>query len=120
METCEDRRVALFGSRRWAFITNHGRVLLAVARNPELRVSEIAAAAQITERYAYQVLSDLQQAGYLRRRRRGRCNYYVIDTNSALGDPMRRDQSLRELLLLVAGDDRDDLLTALDPGPRSD
>jgi len=38
-------------------------VLLAVARDPDLRVREIAEAAGITERYAYRVLRDLQTAG---------------------------------------------------------
>jgi DNA-binding IclR family transcriptional regulator len=53
-------------------------VLLAVARDPDLRVREIAEAAEITERYAYRVLSDLQKAGYVHRDRRGRCNRYRV------------------------------------------
>ena len=49
-------------SRGWTFITNHAQVLLAVAQQPDVRVREIAAAADITERYAYQMLRDLQDA----------------------------------------------------------
>src|SRR5438034_6729387 len=39
--------------RGWTFITNHAQVLLAIAHRPQLRVAEIAEAAEITERYAY-------------------------------------------------------------------
>jgi DNA-binding IclR family transcriptional regulator len=89
-----------FPTREWTFITTHAQVLLAVARDPELRVREIAKAAEITERYAYQVLSDLQEAGYVHRRRRGRCNRYRVNPDLTLGDPVVEEQSIRGLLRL--------------------
>jgi len=76
-------------------------VLLAVAQQPNVRVTEIAAAADITERYAYQMLRDLQDAGYVERRREGRCNLYRINRDLVIGDPVVEEQSLRELLGLV-------------------
>ncbi|SRR6266487_105633 len=88
-------------SRGWTFITNHAQVLLAVAQQPNVRVTEIAAAADITERYAYQMLRDLQDAGYVERRREGRCNLYRINRDLVIGDPVVEEQSLRELLGLV-------------------
>jgi DNA-binding IclR family transcriptional regulator len=87
-------------------VTNHAQVLLAVARDPEARVSDIAAAVQITERYAYRLLSDLQTAGYVRRSRRGRRNHYRIDGDRVLGDPVVEHQSLRELLRLIDRSER--------------
>jgi hypothetical protein len=39
-------------SRPSTSLTSHGQVLLAVARNPELRVRELQRGCQITERYA--------------------------------------------------------------------
>ncbi len=88
-------------ARGWTFITNHAQVLLAVAQEPDLRVREIATAAGITERYAYRMLRDLQNAGYVERRREGRCNVYRIHPELAIGDPVVEEQSLRELLRLV-------------------
>lgn len=85
-------------TRGWTFITNHGQVLLAVAHKPDRRVREIAAAAGITERYAYRMLRDLQSGGYVERRRVGRCNVYRIHSELAIGDPLVEEQSLRELL----------------------
>jgi DNA-binding IclR family transcriptional regulator len=88
--------------RAWSFLTGHARVLLAVARDPNLRVKEIAEAAGITERYAYRVLSDLQTAGYVHRGRRGRCNHYRLDPDLALGDSVVKAQSTRALLRLTS------------------
>jgi DNA-binding IclR family transcriptional regulator len=76
-------------------------VLLAVAQRPDVRVREIAAAAGITERYAYRMLRDLQNAGYVERRRDGRCNLYRIHPELAIGDPVVEERTLRELLQLI-------------------
>ncbi len=37
--------------RSWTFLTSHARVLLIISRNPEIRVRDIAALADITEAY---------------------------------------------------------------------
>src|SRR5947209_14895498 len=100
--------------RGWTFITNHAQVLLAVAQQPDVRVREIAAAADITERYAYQMLRDLQNAGYVERRREGRCNLYRINRDLAIGDPVVEEQSLRNLLRLIGTRESDEVQGALD------
>ena len=89
-------------ARVWTFITNHAQVLFAVAQKPNARVTEIAAAADITERHAYRMLSDLQDAGYVERRRVGRRNTYRIHRELAIGDPVIEEQSLRELIRLIS------------------
>jgi predicted transcriptional regulator len=99
--------------RGWTFITNHAQVLLAVAQQPDVRVREIAAAADITERYAYQMLRDLQDAGYVERRRAGRCNLYRINRDLAIGDPVVEEQSLRKLLRLIGTRESDEVQGAL-------
>jgi len=94
--------------RSWTFITNHAQVLLAVAQRSDVRVREIAAATDITERYAYRVLRDLEDAGYVERRRQGRSNLYRIHPELALGDPIVEENSLWELLRLIdTGDSAD-------------
>jgi hypothetical protein len=91
-------------TRGWTFITPHTQVLLAVAQKPDLRVTDIAGATGITERHAYRMLRDLQDAGYVERRRDGRCNVYRIHPELAIGDPVLEEQSLRELLRLINGE----------------
>jgi len=87
--------------RSWTFITSHAQVLLAVARNPDASVVELAEAAEITERSTYRVLADLQQAGYVRRSRKGRQNRYEINRALPLRDPTVGNGLVRDLLKLV-------------------
>jgi DNA-binding IclR family transcriptional regulator len=101
MEAIKPRPIEQSLTRGWTFITNHAQVLLAVAQKPDLRVREIAAATSITERHAYRMLRDLREAGYVERRREGRCNIYRIHPELAIGDPVVEEQSLRELVRLI-------------------
>jgi DNA-binding transcriptional ArsR family regulator len=96
----EDSR-DLSSLRSWTFITNHAQVLLAVAQDPAATVAEIAAAAEITERSAYRILADLQQAGYVRRRKIGRHNAYEINPSLPLRDPTVENELVRDLLSLA-------------------
>jgi DNA-binding MarR family transcriptional regulator len=114
-----DRRAAeLSATRPWTFITHHALVLLAVAQNPDLRVTEIAEATGITERYAYRVLNDLESGGYVTRGRQGRRNLYRVSSDLAADDGAVEEYSLRELLRLVVHRDSDELLGALAPRRR--
>jgi DNA-binding transcriptional ArsR family regulator len=96
--------------RAWTFITNHAQVLLALAQRPDLRVREIASATAITERYAYRVLRDLEDAGYVERRREGRSNVYRIHPELALGDPIVEEHLLWDLLRLIDKSDSEDVI----------
>jgi DNA-binding transcriptional ArsR family regulator len=88
--------------RSWSFLTSHGHVLLAVARKPAATVAELAAAAEITERSTYRILADLQQAGYVQRRKVGRRNEYEINPGLPLQDPTVENEYVQDLLRLGA------------------
>jgi hypothetical protein len=47
----------------WSFLTNHARVLLRIAHDPDARLRDIAASPRITERSAYGIVTDLTRAG---------------------------------------------------------
>ncbi|MFD9584920.1 MarR family transcriptional regulator [Streptomyces sp. NPDC059980] len=49
---------------KWGFLTNHARVLVVIARDPGSRLRDIAAACDITERTAQNIVNDLEQGGY--------------------------------------------------------
>jgi len=91
--------------RSWTFITNHAQILLAVARDPAATVAQLAAATEITERSAYRILADLQQAGYVRRRKLGRHNVYEIRPTMPLRDPTIENECVRDLLSLITDAD---------------
>jgi DNA-binding MarR family transcriptional regulator len=89
------------GDRRWSFVTNHARVLACVAAEPNARLRDIAAAVGITERTAAQIVTDLEQAGYLTKTRDGRRNQYAINDRTKLADPRLEGVGASQLLTLV-------------------
>jgi DNA-binding MarR family transcriptional regulator len=72
--------------RGWQFVTNHTQVLLCIARDPDVRLRDIADAVGVTLGSAQRILADLVAAGYVHRERHGRRNRYVINREA----PMRR------------------------------
>ena len=68
----------------WSFLSNHGRVLLFLARDPGMRLRDIAARAAITERSAYGIVTDLAEAGYIVKQKDGRRNRYQIQAHLLL------------------------------------
>ena len=62
----------------WTFLTNHARVLLCIARDPGVRLLDIAQRVGITERSAYGIVQDLADAGYIVKEKAGRRNRYRI------------------------------------------
>jgi DNA-binding IclR family transcriptional regulator len=68
----------------WQFVTNHTQVLLCIARDPDVRLRDIADAVGVTLGSAQRILSDLVEAGYVQRERHGRRNRYVIDREAPM------------------------------------
>jgi DNA-binding IscR family transcriptional regulator len=68
----------------WSFLTKHGRALLCIARDPGVRLRDIATELAITERSAYALVGDLATAGYVLKEREGRRNRYVIQRDLPL------------------------------------
>ncbi len=66
------------------FLTNHGRALLCLANEPELRIRDLAAALDITERSAQKIVGDLVRGGYVTRKRVGRRNRYKVNVDRPL------------------------------------
>ncbi len=84
----------------WTFLTNHGHVLLTIARNSEIRLREIAEQVGITERAAQAIVADLVEAGYLSRTKVGRRNSYEVHGELPLRHPVERDHEIGELVHL--------------------
>ncbi len=88
----------------WTFLTNHARVLLCIAHDPGVRLRDIAARLDITERSAYGIVTDLAQAGYIVKERDGRRNRYQIQAHLPLPESTSQERTLGEMLALLAGD----------------
>jgi DNA-binding IclR family transcriptional regulator len=100
----------------WSFLTNHARALLLIAHDPHARLRDIAGALGITERTAYGIVADLNEAGYVVKEKDGRRNRYRIQEHLPLRDAMSRERTIGEVLnLLLDAKERD----ANESGPAS-
>ncbi len=86
------------GSQGWSFLTNHARVLQAIAADPTVRLRDIAAQTGVTERTAAQIVLELERVGYLTKRREGRRNHYEIREDLSLRHPSHHHRTLGELI----------------------
>ena len=81
----------------WTFLTNHAHVLLCIARDPDVRLRDVALAVGITERATQRIVADLAEAGYLSRSRVGRRNRYVVDLTLPLRHPVEQENTVKAL-----------------------
>jgi len=87
----------------WSFLTNHARVLLCIARDPGVRLRDIASTLGITERTAFGVVADLTEAGYVTKERDGRRNRYEVQHHLPLAEPTSEERTIGEVLELLGG-----------------
>lgn len=71
----------------WTFLTNHALVLNYLAKHPSITAREISMDIGITERAIRKIIADLDEAGYINKRKVGRGTRYQINP----GLSMRND-----------------------------
>ncbi|MFF7992502.1 helix-turn-helix transcriptional regulator [Kitasatospora xanthocidica] len=101
----------------WTFLTNHARVLVQIARDPGIRVRDIAARCLLTERAVQRIIADLEQAGYLSHERRGRANHYHVIDGKQLRHPADSGPTIAELLATLLRSSADGGSPAPKAGP---
>jgi DNA-binding MarR family transcriptional regulator len=85
----------------WSFFTNHARVLICVARDPGVRLRDLAVTLDITERSAYGIVSDLATAGYVVKEKDGRRNRYRVQAQLPLPESISRERTIGEVLSVL-------------------
>ncbi len=90
----------------WSFLTHHARALLLIAHDPDVRLRDIAAALDVTERTAFGLVADLTAAGYVVKEREGRRNRYQIQAHLPLPDPIHPERTIGEILDLLVDAER--------------
>ena len=86
---------------QWTFLTNHAHTLVCIARDPGLRLRDVAERVGVTERAAQRIVSDLVDAGYLERRRDGRRNTYRVRADRPLRHPVEHGHHIGEILAVL-------------------
>jgi hypothetical protein len=100
----------------WGFLTNHARVLLHIARDPDARLRDISASLGITERRAHGIITDLAKAGYVITQKDGRRNRYQIQAHLPVPEPGTREPAVGEVVALFAARRRAETRPALSNG----
>jgi DNA-binding Lrp family transcriptional regulator len=93
--------------KRWRFVTNHTQVLLAIARDPGVRLRDVAELVGITERAAQRIVRDLVESGYLTSERIGRRNRYVVNREIEMRHRQQLGHKIGGLLDLLELDEDD-------------
>ena len=86
---------------RWTFLSNHAHVWLSLARDPDLRLRDLAVLVGITERAVHRIVHELAEAGYLEVSREGRRNHYAVIANQPMRHPVEGLGSVGDLLHLL-------------------
>ena len=94
MSTIED------GSTKpgWTFLTNHAHVLICIAQQPDVRLSEVAQLVGIRERTVHRIVHELCDDGYLTVKKDGRKNVYTINLDRPLRHPLEAEHNIQEIV----------------------
>ena len=100
-DACATEESAVEQPSQWTFLTNHAHVLICIARDPSVRLRDVADAVGITERAAQRIVQELEAEGYLEHERVGRRNYYRLNPQLPLRHPLEREHRVAELLASI-------------------
>ena len=85
----------------WTFLSNHAHVLLLLAKEPEIRLRDVAERVGITERAVQRIVADLEHGRYVERVRTGRRNRYKVHPEMPLRHPIEAHRKIASLIHLV-------------------
>jgi hypothetical protein len=91
---------------QWTLFSNHGHVLLFLAREPQSRLRDVAQSVGITERAVQKIVRDLQDGGIISVSKHGRRNRYRVHTRKSLRHPLESHRTVGSLVNLMKDDAR--------------
>lgn len=87
--------------RPWALLSRHGHALIHLARNPRMRLVDLARDMDLTERSVRLLIGSLGRSEFLHIVKAGRNNSYQLDFERELPHPFERQISLRKIIDLA-------------------
>ena len=85
----------------WTLFSNHGHVLVCLARDSKARLRDVAVDVGITERAVQKIVRDLQDGGMVSVTKNGRRNNYRIHKKQNLRHDLEEHRTLRDFLSFV-------------------
>ena len=88
----------------WTLFSNHGHVLVCLARDSAARLRDVAMDVGITERAVQKIVRDLQDGGMVSVTKNGRRNSYRIHRKKTLRHDLESACTLKDLIKFVNKD----------------
>ena len=88
----------------WTLFSNHGHVLVCLARDSAARLRDVALDVGITERAVQKIVRDLQDGGMVSVTKNGRRNSYSIHRKKTLRHDLESACTLKDLIKFVNKD----------------
>jgi DNA-binding IclR family transcriptional regulator len=82
----------------WTFLSNHAHVLICIAQQPDIRLSEVADLVGIRERSVHRIVHELSESGYISVSKVGRNNVYEVHLDLPLRHPLEATHSIRAIV----------------------
>ena len=98
---CESRSMNHMPRDDWTFLSNHGHVLVALARDPDARTRDVADSVGITERAVQHIVADLVEHSYVEKEKVGRRNRYRVIRSSHFRHDLESGVTLGDFVDLV-------------------
>ena len=83
---------------KWTLLSNHGHVLVALSKDPNMRIRDLVDLIGITERSVRAIVMDLKESGYITIIKSGRRNGYRINEQMNFRHPAEATYQVNELL----------------------
>jgi DNA-binding IclR family transcriptional regulator len=87
---------------KWTFLTNHAVVLSFIARHPMITAHDLALEVGISERAIRRIIAELQDGGYLTKKKKGRRVQYQVKHYAPLRHKTQEGKTVGDLLRLLS------------------
>jgi predicted ArsR family transcriptional regulator len=88
-------------NKEWTFLSNHGKILVYLAKYQKNTAQVIAQEVGLSIRAVQQIIDDLERDGYLHRRKVGRCNHYIIHSGKAMRKHLETEYAVGKVLQAI-------------------
>ena len=89
---------------KWTFLSNHGRIFIYIAKHPKSTTEAISREVGITQRGVQKIITELEAADYITRRKEGRSNQYTVKLNLPMRHKLEKDFTVGDLLRALGYD----------------
>lgn len=85
-------------TKNWTFLSHHSHILIALDKDPDTRIEDLANILGLTPRSVVNVLTDLVDGGYLTKAKAGRRNHYRINRDAPLRHATSANRNVGDLI----------------------